>query len=136
MAHYALLDENNIVVQVITGVDENIIQTDSDGTQVGGSSEAWEAFYASRPEFEGLTCKRTSYNARRGANVFGGDSFRKNFAGSGSTYDPIRDAFIPPKMHPSWVLDEETCLWEAPTPRPTDGKSYIWDDETTSWTEV
>lgn len=84
MAHYAMLDNTNKVVQVITGVDENVIQTDLDGTQVGGSTEAWEEFYASRPWFEGLTCKRTSYNG----------NIRGKYAGIGDVYDPINDIFI------------------------------------------
>lgn len=126
MAHYALIDNNNIVVNVITGVDENIIQTDLDGTQVGGSSEAWEEFYGSRPWFEGLYCKRTSYN----------NNIRKNYAGIGYTYDAGRDAFIPPKPFQSWVLNEDTCRWEAPTSKPTDGKLYRWDEPTLSWVEV
>lgn len=123
MAHYALLDENSKVVQVITGVDENIIQTDSDGSQVGGSTEAWEDFYASRPWFEGLTCKRTSYNG----------NIRKNYAGIGYTYDSQRDAFIPPKPFDSWLLNEDTCLWESPVPFPTDGKRYLWDEDIKNW---
>lgn len=126
MAHYAFINENNEVVNVITGVDENIIQTDIDGTQVGGSSEAWEEFYASRPWFAGLKCKRTSYNG----------NIRKNYAGIGYTYDEARDAFIPPKPFDSWILNEETCLWEAPSPMPNDGKIYDWDESTQSWVEV
>ena len=103
MAYYALINLDNIVVQVISGVDENIIQTDLDGTQVGGTSEAWETFYASLPWFEGLTCKRTSYNR----------NIRKNYAGIGYTYDAERDAFIAPKAncHPEETLDEATCRW-------------------------
>lgn len=123
MAHYALLNENNEVVQVITGVDENIIQTDTDGTQVGGSSEAWETFYAALPWFAGLTCKRTSYNHR----------IRKNYAGIGFTYDAARDAFIPPKPFNSWVLNEDTCRWQAPTPYPQDGKRYQWVEDDLNW---
>lgn len=126
MAHYAFINENNEVVKVITGVDENIIQTDIDGTQVGGSSEAWEEFYASRPWFVGLKCKRTSYNG----------NIRKNYAGIGYTYDEARDAFIPPKPFDSWILNEETCLWEAPSPMPNDGKIYSWDESTLSWIEI
>lgn len=126
MAHYALINENNEVVNVITGVDENIIQTDIDGTQVGGSSEAWEEFYASRPWFAGLKCKRTSYNG----------NIRKNYAGIGYTYDEARDAFIPPKPFDSWILNEDTCLWEAPSPMPNDGKRYKWDESTQSWVEI
>ena len=126
MAHYALLDENNIVIQVITGVDENIIQTDLDGTQVGGSSEAWETFYANCPWLNAVGCKRTSYNK----------NIRKNYAGIGYTYDPTRDAFIPPKPFPSWILNESTCLWGSPTPYPTDGKFYNWNEESQTWDEI
>ncbi len=105
MAHYALLNKDNIVVQVITGVDENITQTDVDGSQVGGSTEAWEEFYSSRPWFSGLKCKRTSYNG----------NFRKNFAGIGYTYDEEKDAFIPPMPNypegSTWWLNPVTCTW-------------------------
>jgi hypothetical protein len=69
---------------------------------------------------------QTSYNA----------NFRKNYAGLGYTYDKIRDAFIPPKPFPSWVLDEETCNWNSPVPMPMDGKMYTWNEETTNWVEV
>ena len=126
MAHYALINENNEVVQVITGVDENVTQVDIDGTEVGGSTEAWEAFYESRPWFAGLKCKRTSYNK----------TIRKNYAGIGFTYDEVRDAFIPPKPFSSWIFNEETCLWETPVVFPNDGKRYTWDEETVSWKEV
>lgn len=101
MAHYALINENNEVVNVITGVDENIIQTDIDGTQVGGSSEAWEEFYASRPWFADLKCKRTSYNG----------NIRKHYAGIGYTYREDLDAFVPPKCHDEAQFDEDTCIW-------------------------
>jgi hypothetical protein len=106
MAHYALIDENNKVVQVITGIDENITQIDENGKEVGGSTEAWEEFYSSRPWFSGLKCKRTSYNR----------NIRKNYAGIGFTYDSIRDAFIPPKpeCHPDYtILNPDTCVWEC-----------------------
>lgn len=126
MAHYALLDENNIVTNVITGVDENITQTDLDGTVVGGSSEAWEQFYATRPWFNVADCKRTSYNG----------NIRKNYAGIGYTYDEARDAFIPPKSFPSWVLNEDTCRWEAPIPYPNDGVMYSWDEEAGDWIPI
>jgi hypothetical protein len=126
MAHYALINSNNVVVQVITGIDENIIQTDLDGTQVGGSSEAWEEFYATRPWFEGLYCKRTSYN----------NNIRKNYAGIDYTYDAVRDAFIPPKPFESWLLDEDTCQWKSPIEKPTDGKFYIWFEPNQQWIEV
>ena len=86
MAHYALLNSQNIVVQVITGVDETVTQIDTDGTVVGGSTEAWEQFYQNQPQHLGLLCKRTSYNG----------NIRGTYAGIGYTYDPQRDAFIPP----------------------------------------
>jgi hypothetical protein len=129
MAHYALLDENNIVVNVITGVDENIIQTDLDGTLVGGTSEAWEQFYASLPWFEGLICKRTSYNAK----ITG---FRKNYAVIGGIYDESLDAFISPKPFESWVLNEQTCRWVSPVEIPGYDKMYIWNEEDLRWDET
>ena len=126
MAHYALLNKNNEVIQVITGVDENIIQTDLDGTKVGGSTEAWEEFYASRPWLNAASCKRTSYNS----------NIRKNFAAIGFTYDAVRDAFISPKPFNSWILNESTCRWESPIPYPNDGKKYAWFDSNQQWIEV
>ena len=123
MAHYAFLDEDNVVTEVITGVDENIIQNDTDGTQVGGTSAAWEAFYGN---FRNQVCKRTSYNG----------NYRKNYAGIGYMYDAERDAFIAPKPFNSWVLDEDTCRWEAPTPMPADDKFYYWSEDDLSWREV
>lgn len=122
MAHYAFLDSNNIVTEVIVGVNEEIIQTDLDGTQVGGSSEAWELFYGN---IRNQVCKRTSYNG----------NYRKNYAGIGYTYDSERDAFIAPKPFTRWVLNEETCQWEAPIPYPTDGKNYVWNDNLGVWEE-
>ena len=119
MAHYAFLDEHYVVTEVIVGKDE--------------SNYDWEAHYG---QFRGQLCKRTSYNTRGGVHSEGGTPFRKNYAGIGYTYDPQRDAFIPPKPFTSWVLDETTCLWAAPTPMPTDGKMYRWDEDTTSWIET
>jgi len=120
MAHYAFLDENNVVTEVIPGKDEN----------EGGID--WEQHYG---EFRGQLCKRTSYNTIGGVHTAGGAPFRKNFAGIGFTYDSQRDAFIPPKPFLSWVLNEETCQWEAPVAMPTDGKIYFWDDSVASWVE-
>lgn len=111
MAHYAFLDSNSIVTEVIVGKNEG-----EDGID-------WEQHYG---DFRGQVCKRTSYN----------NNIRKNFAGIGFTYDSVRDAFIPPKPFASWVLDEVTCLWNPPTSMPIDGKRYIWDEPTTSWVEV
>lgn len=119
MAHYAFLDENYIVTEVIVGKDE--------------SNYDWEAHYG---QFRGQLCKRTSYNTHGGVHNNGGTPYRKNYAGIGYSYDPQRDAFIPPKPFASWQLDESTCLWQAPTPMPTDGKMYSWDENTTSWIEI
>lgn len=121
MAHYALLDENNVVVRVITGKNENEGLYD------------WERFYS---DHTGLTAKRTSYNTIAGEHRLGGTPFRKNYAGIGYSYDAQRDAFIPPKPFNSWVLNESTTQWEAPTPMPTDGKMYSWDEATTNWVEL
>jgi hypothetical protein len=121
MAHYAFLDENNIVTEVITGVDENIIQTDTDGTQVGGNTEAWESFYGN---FRGQVCKRTSYNSK----------IRGTYAGIGYSYDEEEDIFIAPQPFPSWI--RSGSFWNAPVPRPEDDKLYTWNESTISWDEV
>lgn len=121
MAHYAFLDSNNIVTEVIVGKDEN-----EDGI-------LWELHYGA---FKNQVCKRTSYNTRGGEHIFGGTPYRKNYAGIGYTYDEQRDAFIPPKPFNSWVLNETTCLWNAPTAMPDDGQQYTWDEDTTSWVIV
>jgi hypothetical protein len=121
MAHYALLDESNIVIQVFVGRDED---------DLAPGVTDWETYYAPK----GFTCKRTSYNTVGGAHINGRTPFRKNYAGIGGTYDESRDAFIPPKPYPSWLLNEDTCLWEAPVPAPTDGGLYTWDETTLTWT--
>lgn len=122
MAHYAYLDENNIVTFVCVGRDDGDVD--------------WEQYYGA---------KRTSYNTRGGihynpdTNEPSSDqskAFRKNYAGIGYTYDGVLDAFIPPKPYPSWLLNTTTCQWEAPVPYPTDGKRYYWDDATLSWVEI
>jgi len=110
MAHYAFLDENNIVTEVITGIDETELIE-------GLDTETWYG------NFRGQVCKRTSYNG----------NYRKNYAGRGFTFDAERDAFIPPKPYPSWQLIEETCQWKAPTPYPTDGFTYTWNEAVTAW---
>lgn len=99
MAHYAFLDENNVVTEVIVGNSE------------GGLID-WESHYGG---FRGQICKQTSYNTRGGVHANGGTPLRKNYAGIGYTYDAQRDAFIPPRPAPEWTLDEETCLWVQPT---------------------
>ena len=115
MSHFAQIDENNIVTQVI------VIEQDVVDTGLFGDPASWI---------------QTSYNTSAGVHLLGGTPLRKNYAGIGYTYDSTRDAFIPPKPYNSWVLNEDTCLWEAPTPMPTDGKIYNWDEATTSWVEV
>ena len=118
MAHYAFLDANNIVTEVIVGKNEG-----EDGVD-------WEQWYG---EFRGQVCKRTSYNTVGGIHNNGGTPFRKNYAGIGYTYDSQRDAFIPPKPYESWVLNVGSCLWEPPVAMPTDEQMYAWDEDTTSW---
>jgi len=118
MAHYAFLDNSNIVTEVIVGKDEGEENTD------------WEVHYGN---FRNQVCKRTSYNTSGGIHSSGGTPFRKNYAGIGYTYDASRDAFIPPSPFPSFLLNEETCLWEAPVPYPTDGERYTWNEEELEW---
>jgi len=113
MAHYAFLDDNNIVTGVVTGVDENELIE-------GLAPEVWYG------NFQGQACKRTSFNG----------NIRKNFAGIGFTYDEGRDAFIAPKPYPSWLLNEDTCQWEAPIPYPDDDLMYQWDEEQGDWTPI
>jgi hypothetical protein len=119
MAHYAFLDENNTVTEVIVGKDEGNFD--------------WEQQYGS---FRGQACKRTSFNTHGGVHTLGGTPLRKNFAGIGYTYDSQRDAFIPPKPYASWVLNDDTCLWDAPVAMPNDGKTYQWDEAAGAWTEI
>ena len=113
MAHYAFLNSNNIVTEVITGIDETELIE-------GLHPEIWYG------NFRNQTCKRTSYN----------NNYRKNYAGIGHTYDPERDAFIAPKPYLKWILNEETCQWEAPIPYPTDNKFYVWNDSQGEWEEL
>jgi hypothetical protein len=119
MAHYAFLDSNNIVTEVIIGKDE--------------SNFDWERHYG---DIRGQLCKRTSYNTFAGTHINGGTPYRKNYAGIGYTYDLTRDAFIPPKPFASWVLNETTCQWDAPTAMPIDDKRYSWNEEQLAWVEV
>jgi hypothetical protein len=123
MAHYAFLDENNIVTEVITGKEEGNFN--------------WEQQYGM---FRGQLCKRTSYNTHGGVHKLGGTPFRKNYAGIGYTYDETRDAFIAPKPFNSWILNEDTCLWNAPVAMPEltqeqiDNKNYYsWNEQIINW---
>lgn len=120
MAHYALLDANNIVINIIVGKDEN--EGDID----------WEAHYS---EVTGLTCKRTSYNTTGGVHLLGGEPFRANYAQIGGEYDGAADAFIPVKPFDSWVLNQTTYRWEAPFAAPDDGYPYHWDEDSVNWVQ-
>jgi hypothetical protein len=118
MAHFAKLDENNVVTEVI----------------VVSNSDTSDAFGVEKESIGIAFCEhlfggnwlQTSYNA----------NFRKNYAGIGYTYDAAIDAFVPPKPYPSWILNPNTAQWEAPVPYPNDGKQYVWDEATLSWVEV
>lgn len=122
MAHFAEIDENNIVTRVLV---------------VDNSQEDNGQDFLANTLGLGGTWLKTSYNTQGGVHTNGGTPFRKNYAGIGYTYDSARDAFIPPKPYNSWVLNEETCLWNAPTPMPVEeGKMYRWDEDTTSWIEI
>ena len=121
MAHFAEIDESNTVVRVLVVPD---------------SQENRGQEYLADDLGLGGTWKKTSYNTQGGVHANGGTPYRKNYAGIGYTFDAARDAFIAPKPYASWVLDEATCNWQAPTPMPTDDKMYRWDEETTSWIEV
>ena len=113
MAHYAFLDENNIVTEVIVGIDETELIE-------GLDPEIWYG------NFRNQVCKRTSYNG----------NIRKNYAGIGYTYDPTLNAFIAPQPYPSWILDEE-AKWQSPVPMPVEeGKRFTWDEPTLAWVEV
>ena len=111
MAHYAFLDENNVVTEVITGIDETELIE-------GLDTETWYG------NFRGQVCKRTSYN----------HNIRKQYAGIGYTYDPVADVFVAPQPYPSWSLDANHD-WQPPTPRPEEG-FWSWNEETLSWDEL
>ena len=115
MAHYAFLDKNNIVTEVITGKDENELLD-------GLTPEEWYG------NFRGQTCKRTSYN----------NNYRKNYASIGYTFNETLDAFIAPKPYQSWILDENTCQWKAPFDKPADFMTtyYSWNEDTQNWVAI
>jgi hypothetical protein len=124
MSHFAKLDANNVVTFVTVGRQED------DGLEAELSERTGDVY------------KQTSYNTRGGVHYTDGEpsddqtkALRFNYAGIGFTYDADRDAFIPPTPYPSWVLDEETCLWVAPVPMPEDG-AYTWDESAGEWVEV
>lgn len=136
MAHYAFINSNNKVVEVITGKDESDIETLPEGFS------SWEDYYASKKE--GLICKRTSYNTSANTHALGDTPFRGNYAGIGFTYDADKDAFLPPKPFSDWVLNETTFTWEAPVAFPSDAnadgsdttvprKVYTWEESVSKW---
>ena len=116
MAHFAKINNENIVEQVIVVNNDVILKSDGSESELKGkqflNSILGQAKWI-----------QTSYNG----------NFRKNYAGVGYTYDSERDAFIPPKLFPSWLLDEDTCLWQPPIPYPDDEQPYQWNEETISW---
>lgn len=115
MAHFAEIDQNNIVLRVLVVANSEI--TDANGVE---QEKLGADFFHN---LLGGTWVQTSYN----------DSMRKNYAGVGFTYDSGRDAFIPPKPYPSWLLVEESCQWAAPTPCPEPADEYEWDEQSLSW---
>jgi hypothetical protein len=122
MAHFAEIDNAGIVLRVLVVADDQ--------------ENRGQEFLADDLGLGG-TWKKTSYNTVGGVHTSGGTAYRKNYAGIGYKYDAVKDAFIPPKPFPSWTLNNDTCLWEAPTPMPVEeGKVFTWDEATTSWKEV
>lgn len=124
MAHFAKINESNIVTQVV-------VVNDSDGNNdTNGQNFLNNLFKTTH------TWKKTSYNTYGNTHRLGGTPYRKNFASVGFTYDSSRDAFIEPKPYNSWTLNETTCLWESPVAYPSDGKSYEWDEDNRQWVEI
>ena len=118
MAHFAELDENNVVKRVIVVANKDTADAD------GNEKESIGVAFCQK--LLGGNWVQTSYNG----------SIRKNYAGIGYTYDTALDAFVPPKPYPSWLLNSDTAQWEAPVPMPTDGKKYSWDEASQSWVET
>ena len=123
MAHYAFLDSNNIVTEVIVGVDETELID-------GVVPEQWYS------NFRNQKCKQTSYNTIANKRTDGKDPFRGTFASIGYTYDEQTDAFYPRQPYPSWVFDADSYTWVAPVPRPDAGLDWIWDEASKSWIQA
>lgn len=130
MAHYAVINSDNIVTQVFVGKNED------------EGAMNWESYYSQG--IDGYVL-RTSYNTRGGVHYDAetnepsedqSKAFRKNYAGIGYSYDVTRNAFIPPRPFESWNLNEESCLWEPPIPMPEDNKAYVWNEDAQAWTEL
>lgn len=121
MAHYAFIDENNIVTEVIVGRDED---------DLAEGVTSWEDYYGA---VRGQRCLRTSYNTAAGVHSGGGEAFRGNYAGVGFEYHEDLDVFVAPQPYPSWVLTDQ-FLWEAPVPQPEG--DWVWDEEAGAWVEA
>lgn len=119
MAHFARLDQNSIVIEVL------VVNNEALGDLPFPESEPVGIAFLRSLFGEDTEWKQCSYN----------ENFRKNYAGIGNTYDSVLDAFIAPKPHPSWTLNTETCRWKSPVPRPKDGKIYTWDEDVVNWVE-
>ena len=124
MAHFAKLGTGNVVETVVV-VHNDVATTEQAGV------DFLNTLYNTRDVW-----KQTSYNTIGGVHKLDGTPFRKNYAGIGYKYNQTRDAFIQPQPYNSWILNEDTCLWEAPSAYPDDGKDYEWNEETTSWEEI
>jgi hypothetical protein len=141
VAHWAKLDESNIVSEVIVGnnnePDEGYqwIIDNVGGTWIKTSYNSYGGKHW-KSEYEDITLPDGEIVSVHSRVESGQPHLRYNFAGPGYLYDPIRDAFIPPKPYDSWLLNEEACLWESPVPYPNDGKSYIWNEENINWEEI
>ena len=129
MAHFAKINTDNIVVDVVVVKDSEILIDGSENEQKG--IDFLNSLFNTNYNW-----KKTSYNTYSGVHINDGTPFRKNFAGIGFTYDSGRDAFIPPKPFNSWSLNETTCQWQAPVAYPDDNKKYRWNEDTTSWDEI
>ncbi len=122
MAHFCKLGVGNVVEQIVV-VSNNVATSEQAGVE----------FLHNLYKNDRVVWKQTSYNTIANVHKLGGTPFRKNHAGIGYTYDEDRDAFIPPKPFNSWTLNETTCLWDSPVVYPTDGKRYLWNEETKQW---
>ena len=126
MASFAKIGLNNKVIEVLSVhnnelLDANGVEQENIGIDFLTKLTGWAIW------------KQTSYNTAANVHLLGGTPLRKNHASVGYTYDEDRDAFIPPKLYASWILNEETCIWEAPVQKPDDGKNYAWNEETQQW---
>jgi hypothetical protein len=128
MASFAKIDSNGKVIQVVSVANQ--VLYDSNGVE---QEEIGIQFLKNLFNEPDAIWKQTSYNTMNGIHNLGGTPFRKNYAGIGYTYDSQRDAFIPEKPYNSWILNENTCNWDAPVAYPTDGNMYNWNEENQNW---